>query len=62
MPATCKLPHRGTATRQAVQSLSDSQAGWRRHKCAACAYEQGLADGMRRAVAEIKKQIIATGR
>ena len=62
MPTPCKLPHRVVATQKAVKALRDSQAGPQRHKCAACAYEQGIADGMRRATAEIEKQIAATGR
>lgn len=62
MPIICKLRHRTTATRRAVAALDDSQAKLWRHKCAACAYEQGIADGMRQAVAEIEKQITATGR
>lgn len=46
--AVCRKRHQSPRTEGVVSNLNDSQRGARRHKCAACAYEEGLAEGLRR--------------
>ena len=40
----CKKDH-GTV-QEIMKTLPVDQGGWGRHKCAACAYEKGYADGV----------------
>lgn len=58
----CRRDHRTQVTRAAIKNIDDSQRSFWRHKCAACAYEQGVADGMRRAAAEVTRLADASGR
>lgn len=43
---SCK--HKHQAPRDLLDSLPVSQAGTGRHKCAQCAYEAGIEEGIRR--------------
>jgi hypothetical protein len=43
---TCK--HGRQAPRGVLDDLPDSQAGTGRHKCAVCAYEAGIQEGIQR--------------
>jgi hypothetical protein len=52
-PSVCKRKHDGP--KNIWDSLPDSQAGPQRHKCAACAYEEGIREGVRRAQRAIEK-------
>ena len=40
----CKKDH--SAVQSVMENLPVDQGGWGRHKCAACAYEQGYQDGL----------------
>ena len=40
--------HGSQAPRQLLDDLPESQAGTGRHKCAVCAYEAGIQEGLRR--------------
>ena len=42
----CRRAHRSQQTIDTVEALTRSQKIKWRHKCAACAYEQGVADGL----------------
>ena len=53
--AICERPHRSPHTVESVRALDDSQKIKWRHKCAACAYEQGRADGLAEAAREAGK-------
>ncbi len=44
---SCK--HKKQAPRELLDSLPTAQAGTGRHKCAVCAYEAGVEEGLRRA-------------
>lgn len=48
---SCK--HKKQAPRDVLDSLPTAQAGTGRHKCAVCAYEAGIQEGLRRA--EVKR-------
>jgi hypothetical protein len=50
---SCK--HQRQAPREVLDRLPDSQAGTGRHKCAVCAYEAGIQEGLRRAVRALEK-------
>lgn len=41
----CKKKHRSLASYSSLPEAQDNQCG-ARHKCAGCAYEQGLKDGL----------------
>jgi len=56
--ATCKIDHSGRVPKK-IADLPESQAGHWRHRCAACAYEAGLADGERRGAAKTRERIKA---
>ncbi len=43
----CNKGHRNAPI---LESLPDSQSGIGRHKCAGCAYEQGVIDGLNNAL------------
>lgn len=43
----CKIDHSGTAPKK-LANLPESQRGHWRHRCAACAYQMGLEDGIRK--------------
>jgi hypothetical protein len=43
---SCK--HGKQAPKDLLEELPDSQAGSGRHKCAVCAYEAGIEEGIRR--------------
>ena len=47
MSETCK--HKKQAPRELLNSLPTAQAGTGRHKCAVCAYEAGIQEGLRQA-------------
>ena len=51
----CKRWHRSKKTLVAVTALDESQRSYWRHKCASCAYEQGVADGLAEAAREAGK-------
>lgn len=40
---SCKKDH--SSVQELMKELPIDQGGWGRHKCAACAYEQGYKDG-----------------
>ena len=42
----CNKDH--SSIQKIMQELPDDQGGFGRHKCAACAYEQGYQDGRKR--------------
>jgi hypothetical protein len=48
----CTRSHTSQVTREGVSHLAISQKSYWRHKCAACAYEAGLAEGKRQALAQ----------
>lgn len=48
---SCTINHHGQTT-QKLADLPESQAGFWRHRCAACAYDLGVEEGMRRLKAE----------
>jgi len=50
----CYRPHENVSTREGVSHLGESQKSYWRHKCAACAYEAGIAEGMKRAQENIR--------
>lgn len=43
----CSKDHSGSLPRARIEVLATSQRDFWRHKCAACAYEVGRADGAR---------------
>ena len=45
-----KCQHEHSAPIELIKSLPVTQAGVARHKCAVCAYEQGLLDGFKLAL------------
>lgn len=50
---SCK--HKKQAPRELLDSLPTAQAGTGWHKCAVCAYEAGVEEGLRRAEAKSKR-------
>lgn len=51
----CTKAHTSQVTREGVTHLAESQQSYWRHKCAACAYEAGVAEGKRQALAEAER-------
>ena len=51
----CK--HGNQAARDILDKLPDSQAGTGRHKCAVCAYEAGVLEGVRRATTKLEEML-----
>lgn len=49
-----KCLHKHSAPIQVINILPVTQAGIARHKCAICAYEQGLLDGFKLAVERLQ--------
>jgi hypothetical protein len=58
MPHTCQRTH-SPVTVRALANVAHSQRSPQRHKCAACAYEQGRQDGYQEGLAEARKLINA---
>ena len=51
----CTKTH-SESTRQGVSHVATSQSSAWRHKCAACAYEAGIAEGKRQTLAQGEKE------
>lgn len=47
--STCTIDHEAGVPAKAIAALPESQAGSFRHRCAACAYQLGVEDGLRMA-------------
>jgi hypothetical protein len=54
----CEKNHEGNIPAK-IANLPESQAGAWRHRCAACAYEVGVADGLK---AALKPRLVRGGR
>jgi hypothetical protein len=55
----CEKSHEGNVPTGRLSHLAESQAGPWRHRCAACAYEMGVADGLK---ASLKPRLLKGGR
>ena len=55
MDATCSEDHTGEVPKHVLDALPYSQRGETRHRCAACAYLAGIAEGRRQAMEEIER-------